>query len=128
MKKLQQLQLLKSLSTIRAGCIDHLGISHSVIPYDILTEVIRSELEGKQYSVKQLFAKLPYSDMGVRYHIRQLTTEGWIETNPSQDDHRVKTIRSKEKLRIQFALLSESLNSVFNTDDSAESTQLSFPV
>jgi hypothetical protein len=128
MNKSEQLHLLRSLSTIRAGCIEYLNISHSLIPYDIIAEVLQSELEGKELSVKQLFSKLPYSDMGIRYHIRKLTTEDWIETNPTKKDHRVKTIHSKEKLRVQFELLRESLVSVLSLDLSPKAPQLSLPL
>lgn len=114
MTQLQQLKMLQSLSTIRAGCLKHLAIGHSLIPFDILTEVIQSELNGEELSVKQLFAKLPFSDMGIRYHIRQLTAKGWIVTNETKGDKRVKTIHSEEKLRIQFGLLRKALDSVLN--------------
>jgi hypothetical protein len=66
--------------------------------------------------------------MGIRYHIRQLTTDGWIETNPTQKDHRVKTIHSKEKLRVQFALLSESLTVALSNNQPPESAQLNLLV
>ena len=112
--KPQHLKMMQSLSTIRAECVKHLAIGHSLIPYDILTEVIESELNGEELSIKQLFAKLPYSDMGIRYHIRQLTTKGWIVTNETKCDKRVKTIHSQEKLRVQFGLLRKALNSVLN--------------
>jgi hypothetical protein len=124
MYKFTQLRSLNLLLTVRSECSKHLGISHSLIPFDIFTEILHSELQGVQLSVKQLFAKLPYSDMGIRYHIRQLTTEGWIETNPTKEDHRVKTIHSKEKLRIQFALLSESLTSALINDELPHSAQI----
>ena len=124
MHKLSQLRTLKLLLTVRLECSKHLGVSHSLILFDIFTELMNSELEGKELSVKQLFGKLPYSDMGIRYHIRQLTADGWIETNPTKKDHRVKTIHSKEKLRVQFALLSESLISALRSYESPESAQL----
>lgn len=125
MPKLNQLHSLKLLLTVRAECSKYLGVSHSLIPFDIFTELMHSELEGKELSVKQLFSKLPYSDMGIRYHIRQLTANGWIETNPTKKDHRVKSIHSKEKLRVQFALLSESLTVALSNHQPPESAQLS---
>lgn len=112
MTELEQLHLLRALSSIRAGCIKHLHIGHSLIPYDILVEVIQFELEHKELSLKELFCRLPYSEMGIRYHIQKLTIEGWIETNGSNADKRVKNIRPKEMLRIEFALLGKSLKSL----------------
>ena len=128
MTKLKQLHSLKLLLTVRAECSKYLGVSHSLIPVDIFTELMHAELEGKELSVKQLFSKLPYSDMGIRYHIRQLTANGWIETNPTQKDHRVKSIHSKEKLRVQFALLSESLTVALSSHQPPESVQLNLLV
>jgi hypothetical protein len=112
--QLQHLHMMKSLATITAGCVKHLPIGHSLIPYDILTAVIESELKHTELSVKQLFASLPYSDMGVRYHIRRLTNGGWIVTIPTEADKRVKTIHSERKLRIQFELLKKDLDSVLS--------------
>ena len=114
MTEIQQLAMMKALATVRAECKKHLDISHSCIPYNIISEVIMSELNGEELSVKQLFSKLPFSDMGIRYHIRQLTAKGWIVTNQTDYDKRVKTIHSQEKLRIQFELLGNALGSTLH--------------
>lgn len=117
MTQLQRLELLKALSTIRAGCVQHLYIGHSLIPYDILTAVLEAESTGVELTVKELFIKLPYSIMGVRYHLKKLTLEQWIETIPSNGDGRVKLVKSKNKLNSQFDLLGHQLKSVLKISD-----------
>ena len=114
MSTVHQLKMLKSLSIIRSGWIEHLSIGHSLIPYDILIEVINAELADKKISVKEVFANLQYSDMGVRYHIRKLTSQGLIITTISAGDKRVKNIHATPKLITQFELLGDALNTVLS--------------
>jgi hypothetical protein len=55
-----------------------LPVGHSFIPLDILLSVIKGSESGQDLKIKELFANLPYSDMGIRYHFRLLIKRGWI--------------------------------------------------
>jgi len=111
--KHQQLAAIEALEKIRALCIKHLDISQSVIPYDILTVVYQAELSGNSITVKELLLKLPFSDMGIRYHLKKLIADDWIEIVPTTGDKRRRIIKSREKLTEQMNCLTTELNKIF---------------
>jgi len=69
---------------------------------------------GKELTVKALFASLPYSDMGLRYHFRKLVQSGWIELQTTNDDARVKQVKPTEKLKKHFEMLSQAVLPLLN--------------
>ena len=99
---------------IRKQSAAHLPIGHSFIPYDILVTALDSFTSGKGLTVKALFATLPYSDMGLRYHFRKLVGSGWIELHAVNGDARVKQVKPTDKLLKHFELLSNSLTPLLN--------------
>ena len=101
--------VVMSLKVIRIESAAYLPIGHSFIPYDILVTVFEHFTNGKELTVKALFASLSYSDMGLRYHFRKLLQSGWIELHAIEGDARVKQIRPTEKLTKHFELLSLSI-------------------
>lgn len=110
----QQRFVVANLAFIRKACSLHLPIGHSFIPYDILITVVECFISDKELTVKALFASLPYSDMGLRYHFRKLIDTGWIELHAVNDDGRVKQVKPTEKLSKQFSLLSTNLSHLLN--------------
>ena len=113
MVRMQQLAAIEALEKIRALCMKHLSIGQSVIPYDILTVVFQAELNGSPITVKELLLKLPFSDMGIRYHLKRLIADDWIEITPVAGDKRRRIIKSKEKLIDQMNCLTSELNKIF---------------
>jgi hypothetical protein len=110
----QQHSVVSTLALIRKQSAAHLPIGHSFIPYDILVTVVDSFTSDKELTVKALFATLPYSDMGLRYHFRKLVDGGWIELHAVNDDARVKQVKPTDKLSKHFELLSNSLSPLLN--------------
>lgn len=116
MNKEQQVSVVATLSLIRKQSAAHLPIGHSFIPYDILITVVESHTNNEELTVKALFASLPYSDMGLRYHFRKLLNDGWIELQPMNGDKRAKQIMPTEKLSNQFELFLNSIKPALNTE------------
>lgn len=110
----QQQAVVATLAFVRKQSATHLPIGHSFIPYDILVTVVDSFTNNKELTVKALFATLPYSDMGLRYHFRKLIDNGWIELHAVSGDARVKQVKPTDKLSKQFALLSNILSTQLN--------------
>ena len=110
----QQQTVVATLALIRKQSAAHLPIGHSFIPYDILVTVVDSFTSDKELTVKALFATLPYSDMGLRYHFRKLVETGWIELHAVNGDARVKQVKPTDKLSKHFELLSHSIISSLN--------------
>ena len=105
----QQQCVVAKLASIRRQSATYLPIGHSFIPYDILVAVVEHFTNNKELTVKALFASLPYSDMGLRYHFRKLVQNGWIELHAIDGDARVKQIKPTEKLTKHFEMLSQSI-------------------
>ena len=114
MENKQQQSVVATLALIRKHSAAHLPIGHSFIPYDILITVVDSFTSNKDLTVKALFATLPYSDMGLRYHFRKLVDTGWIELHAVNGDARVKQVKPTEKLSKQFGLLTANLSPLLN--------------
>ena len=108
-KSLAAAELLKKTRTVTAA---NLPIGHSFIPYDILLYLFHCQSIEETMTVKSLFASLPYSDMGTRYHFNRLVTSGWIELVTNEKDTRMKVCRPTEKFNSRFGLIVEELAKV----------------
>lgn len=106
----QQQLVVTTLAFIRKSSATHLPIGHSFIPYDILITVVDSFTSDKELTVKALFASLPYSDMGLRYHFKKLIDSGWIELHATNGDARVKQVKPTAKLSKQFDLFADNIS------------------
>lgn len=111
----QQQSVVATLALVRKHSAAHLPIGHSFIPFDILITVVGSFTNEEELTVKALFATLPYSDMGLRYHFRKLVDTGWIELHAVNGDARVKQVKPTEKLSKHFGLLSSELSKLIHT-------------
>jgi len=70
-----------------------------------LLQVCAAHEMNERISIKGLFSKLPFSDMGIRYHFERLVKDGWIELTPDRTDGRVKLAVPSEKLIERFRAL-----------------------
>lgn len=98
-------QLAMSLRKASQG---HLPCESSFIPFDILMLVALAHMKPEELSVKALFNSLPYSDMGIRYHLRQLVTDTWLEIHPSTSDKRRKLVIPSEKLLARLSVVEQA--------------------
>lgn len=115
MTKKIQTSLLGALSEVRVQTAEFLPIGHSLIPLDILLTVLKGNENGDDLKIKELFANLPYSDMGIRYHLRTLIKNGWLSLHNGDKDTRVKRIKATDKLIERFDELSDSLAHLFHS-------------
>lgn len=102
--------VVNTLAYIRIQTSSQLPIGHSYIPYDILMTVIHSSINNNELTVKALFASLPYSSMGLRYHFRRLLDRGWIELESDKVDARVKQVKPTIKLNNKIDQIVEVLH------------------
>ena len=100
-------EVLETLNRTREVTREHLPIDHSFIPFDILLHVFAAHTRNERLSVKGLFAKLPFSDMGIRYHFDKLVTAGWITLTPDETDGRVKLCAPSSRLIDSIQALAE---------------------
>lgn len=99
------------LELARRASARHLPIGHSFIPFDLLLQVyLRDSDRAKPpHNIKSLFASLPHSEMGMRYHLKRLIDGCWVSLRKSDSDPRVKLILPTSKTRERFAQLSKEL-------------------
>lgn len=97
------------LMKVREVTAEHLPISHSIIPYQILLVVMYYHIRNDELSVKQLFNSGAFSEMGNRYHFKKLIQSDWIILKEHPKDFRLKLIKPSEKLILAFANISEQL-------------------
>ena len=70
--------------------------------------VALAHMKPEELSVKALFNSLPYSDMGIRYHFRQLIMDAWLEIHPSTLDKRRKMVVPSEKLLTRLSVVEQT--------------------
>lgn len=100
-------ELLKQTSDISTT---HLPLGGSLIAFKLLLNLYLSQQRGEEPSVKSLFASIPYSDMGIRYHLRKLLDDGWMELKPSAADRRTKVCVPTAKFDAAWAVVIEQIN------------------
>ena len=90
---------------------EHLPIGHSFIPYDLLLQVCFHDISApeEQLNIKSLFASLPYSDMGMRYHLRRLIDNGWINIDSNDSDPRMRRVTPTAKTLGGFDAIAKEL-------------------
>ena len=115
-----QTSVIQALTEVRLQTGAFLPIGHSLIPLDILLTVLKGNENGDDLKIKELFANLPYSDMGIRYHLRTLIKNGWLSLHNGDKDTRVKRIKATDKLIERFNQLSDSLAHLLDSRSSHE--------
>ena len=71
-------------------CASYLPLGGSLVAYELLLNLYLHHQNGREVTIKSLFAGIPYSDMGIRYHLRKLISDGWLELKPSLTDKRTR--------------------------------------
>jgi|GEM_PF-1070655 len=89
---------------------NQLPLGASLIAYNLLLNLQISHHNGDTPTVKSLFASIPYSDMGIRYHLRHLLDDGWMELKPSNKDKRTRICVPTDKLDAAWALVIEQIS------------------
>lgn len=98
MKLLYNPNFLSVIIEMRARAAKYLPIDNSLIPFDLLFKISMAHWAGTELTIKSLFADLPHSEMGMRYHYRRLLEKGWIQVFPSPSDKRSKVVVPTNKL------------------------------
>jgi len=88
----------ESVIELRSEVGNHLPIGNSLIMCDLIFLIALYHCKRQDLSVKQLFAELPHSEMGIRYHLRRLQNRGWVQIVNNPNDRRTKFIVPTEKL------------------------------
>lgn len=107
------IEVTNLLIKIREVTSNHLPVSHSLIPYQILLVVMYHYSKNEELSVKKLFNSGAFSEMGNRYHFRKLVENKWIYLKDNPSDLRLKQTLPSEKLILAFSEISEKMHLIF---------------
>ena len=96
------LQLIDLISQIRKISQQNLPVDTSFIPYDILVFLYKAHANGQTINLKEFFLLFKHSEMGVRYHLKRLVSDGWITLVENPEDHRSKLMLVTPKFIAQM--------------------------
>lgn len=102
-------QLAEFIKEICDVATTHLPLNASLIAYELLLNLYVHQQRGEQITIKMLFGSIPYSDMGIRYHLRKLIEDGWLELIESPKDKRTRICAPTAKFDSAWAEISHKL-------------------
>ena len=91
----------RHLQTLDAS-LEYLPIDTSLIAYELILMVMLHYSLQTSLPLKIIFANKNYTEMGARYHLTRLIKNGWMKSEQSPDDLRVKVIKPTIKLVVAF--------------------------
>ena len=86
------LPLIDLITQIRKISQQNLPVDTSFIPYDILVFLYKAHANAQTINLKEFFLLFKHSEMGVRYHLKRLVSDGWITLVENPGDHRSKLV------------------------------------
>ena len=75
-----------------------MAVGHSLIPAELLLKTFHFDCSGEDLTIKKLLHTGTFSDMGNRYHFKQLIEKGWLDVKKSEVDSRAKSVKATDKL------------------------------
>ena len=91
---------------LRAWEREHMPAEGSVLGFDLFMSLAQWSADGAAdcaVLLKRLYLDLPYSEKGLRLHLRQLEADGWLVVQRANGDLRAAQVELSEK---GWALLS----------------------
>lgn len=86
------IRIIDLITSIRKISQRNLPITTSFIPYDILVYLYKAYTDKQHVNLKEFFLQFKHSEMGVRYHLKQLIDDGWISLSENPNDKRSKVL------------------------------------
>ena len=71
---------------------------HALITYDLILDVLRAHLEGRNLTIKELCTGSIRSTLNTRKHINLLIDDGWIVLSNGIHDKRHRLVNATDKL------------------------------
>ncbi|WP_195759527.1 MarR family transcriptional regulator [Spiribacter sp. 2438] len=97
----------------------------SVIPMDIVLLTVWYHSQGPALSMKHLVAELPYSEAGIKYHLRQLEADGLVTRQSDPEDGRVVRLVPSDHLVDRVLSVTRAMKAAFNGDHHRPDGQMS---
>ena len=97
MKKVH-IKNIQKLIELRKILDRELYSGHALITYDLILDVLRASLEGRNLTIKELCTGSIRSALNTRKHIKLLIDDGWIVVSNGIDDKRHRLVNATDKL------------------------------
>ncbi|MBU3721116.1 MAG: MarR family transcriptional regulator [Burkholderiaceae bacterium] len=105
------------LIQLRRSVLHNFPIGNSSIAFDMALVLFSNFARGREpMNIKALFGNLPYSDMGMRYHLNALIRDGWVVIDKSVKDSRNRRVRPTEKLLGRFDSVVHEMRQLLGTE------------
>ena len=97
MKKVH-IKNIDKLIALRGLLDKRLYSGHALITYDLILDILKAHLEGRQLTIKELCTGSIRSTVNTRKHINFLIDDGWIELSIGIHDKRHRLVHATDKL------------------------------
>lgn len=89
---------IDTLIELRQVLDKQLYLGHSLITYDLILQVLKAHLNGKNLTIKELCTGSVRSTLNTRKHINLLIDDGWIVLSNGVHDKRHRLVNATDKL------------------------------
>jgi len=97
MKKVH-IENIDKLIKLRKILDKELYSGHALITYDLILDVLKAHLEGRNLTIKELCTGSIRSTLNTRKHINLLIDDGWIALSNGTLDKRQRIVNATNKL------------------------------
>jgi hypothetical protein len=97
MKKVH-IKNINKLIELREVLDKKLYSGHALITYDLILDVLKAHLEGRNLTIKELCTGSIRSTLNTRKHINLLIDDGWIALSNGVQDKRHRLVNATDKL------------------------------
>jgi DNA-binding MarR family transcriptional regulator len=91
-------QNIDKLIELREMLNQQLYSGHSLITYDLILDVLKAHLQGRNLTIKELCTGSIRSTINTRKHINLLIDDGWIVLSNGVYDKRHRIVNATDKL------------------------------
>lgn len=102
---------INTLIELREMLNKQLYSGHSLITYDLILDILKAHLHGRNLTIKELCTGSIRSTLNTRKHINLLIDDGWIVLSNGIHDKRHRIVNATDKLiHLVDCLLDSSAN------------------
>jgi DNA-binding MarR family transcriptional regulator len=99
MKRVEYVENLKKIITVKKYLDESLYNGHSLVTYDLLLRILESTLKNKPTTIKEVCTQSTQSMLNTRKHLNHLITGGWVELVQDTKDKRQRLLNPTDKLK-----------------------------
>jgi DNA-binding MarR family transcriptional regulator len=99
MKKVEYIENLKKIITVKKYLDESLYNGHSLVTYDLLLRILESNLEDKPTTIKEVCTRSTQSMLNTRKHLNYLIEHGFVALEQDTKDKRQRLLKPTEKLK-----------------------------